>query len=312
MDKIEPGSGLTMSSTHKNLSYNQGILYALACYVAWGLFPVFWKAITGVPAVNILAHRIVWSFAFLLIWVLLTNRETFASYIKQPKLLIRLGLAGFVISANWGIYIYAVGSNHIVEAGLGYYINPLVNVLFGYIFLKERLATMQKIAVLLALTGVVYFTISYGKFPWISLLLATSFGLYGLLKKKANLESMPALTVETMMVFPFALAFLFYTAESSVATPFFPSSAIISLLLVISGLITAIPLFWFGKSAQVIPLSTMGFIQYLSPTLQLLLGVFVYGETFGIEYLVCFTFVWSGLAFYTISILKGKKVTFAK
>jgi len=133
-----------------------------------------------------------------------------------------------------------------------------------------------------------------------------------LLKKKANLESMPALTVETLAVFPFALAFLIYTAESNPAVPFFPSSAITSSLLILSGLITAIPLLWFGKSAQVIPLSTMGFIQYLSPTLQLLLGIFVYGETFGIEYLICFAFVWAGLAFYTISILKGKKVTIAK
>lgn len=301
-----------MPPNHKKLSYNQGIIYALACYVAWGLFPVFWKAITGVPAVNILAHRIVWSFVFLLIWVLLTNRQTFINYIKQPKLLIRLSMAGFVISANWGIYIYAVASNHIVEAGLGYYINPLVNVLLGYLFLKERLAIMQKVAVVFALIGVLYFTISYGQFPWISLLLATTFGLYGLLKKKANLESMPALTVETMAVFPFALAFLIYSSESNAITSFFPNSAFSILLLILSGLITAIPLFWFGKSAQVIPLSTMGFIQYLSPTLQLLLGIFIYGETFGIEYLVCFAFVWAGLIFYTLSILKGKKVTIAK
>ncbi|MDR1201763.1 MAG: EamA family transporter RarD [Tannerellaceae bacterium] len=301
-----------MSFNYKELSYNQGLVYALACYVAWGLFPVFWKAITGVPAVNVLAHRIVWSFVFLFGWVFFMNRQTFVSYVKQPRLLFRLGLAGFVISANWGMYIYAVTSNHIVEAGLGYYINPLVNVFFGYIFLKERLAPMQKMAVVLALIGVMYFTISYGKFPWISLILATTFGLYGLLKKKANLESMPALTVETMMVFPFALAFLFYTAESSVATPFFPSSALTGSLLIASGLVTAIPLFWFGKSAQVIPLSTMGFIQYVSPTLQLLLGIFVYGETFDIEYLICFAFVWTGLVFYTISILKGKKVTIAE
>jgi len=301
-----------MASNHKKISYNQGIAYALACYVAWGLFPIFWKAIAGVPAINVLAHRIVWSFVFLLTWVLLTNRQTFISYIKQPKLLLRLGLAGFIISANWGIYIYAVATNHIVEAGLGYYINPLVNVFLGYVFLKERLATMQKIAVVLALIGVVYFTISYGKFPWISIALAISFGLYGLLKKKANLESMPALTVETMMVFPFALAFLFYSVESNAVASFFPSSVTTSLLLILSGLVTAIPLFWFGKSAQAIPLSTMGFIQYLSPTLQLLLGIFVYGETFGIEYLVCFAFVWAGLVLYTISILKGKKVTIAK
>ena len=301
-----------MSSDHKNLSYNQGIVYALACYIAWGLFPIFWKAVTGVPAVNVLAHRIVWSFVFLLIWVLLTNRQTFINYVKQPRLLFRLGLAGLVVSANWGIYIYAVETNHIVEAGLGYYINPLVNVFLGYLFLKERLAVMQKVAVVLALVGVVYLTFSYGKFPWISLALATTFGLYGLLKKKAKLESMPALTVETMMVCPLALAFLFYTAESSVGIPFFPPSTTTSVLLILSGIVTAIPLFWFGKSAQVIPLSTMGFIQYLCPTLQLLLGVFVYGESFIIEYLVCFAFVWAGLACYTISILRGKKVTIAK
>lgn len=301
-----------MSSDHKKLSYNQGIIYALGCYIAWGLFPIFWKAITGVPAVNVLAHRIVWSFVFLFFWVMITDRQTFISYAKQPRLLLRLGLAGFLISANWGIYIYAVSNNHIVEAGLGYYINPLVNVLLGYLFLKERLAKMQKIAVILALIGVVYFTASYGKFPWVSLLLATSFGLYGLLKKRANLESMPALTVETMMVFPFALGFLIYTAKSGVATPLFPASGTTTILLIISGLVTAIPLFWFGKSAQVIPLSTLGFIQYLSPTLQLLLGIFVYGESFGIEYIICFAFVWAGLICYTISILKGKKVTIAK
>lgn len=294
------------------ISYNQGIIYALSCYVAWGLLPVFWKAVTGVPAVNILAHRIIWSFVFLFIWVLFTNRQTFIDYVKQPKLLLRLGLAGFVISANWGVYIYAVESNHIIEAGLGYYINPLVNVFLGYVFLKERLTEMQKAAVVLALTGVVYFTISYGKFPWISLVLAVTFGLYGLLKKKANLESMPSLTIETMFVCPFALAFLYYTSYGSTAMPFFSTSAIISSLLVLSGIITALPLFWFGKSAQVIPLSTMGFIQYLSPTIQLLLGVFVYGESFGSEYFICFAFVWAGLICYTVSILKGKKVTIAE
>jgi chloramphenicol-sensitive protein RarD len=300
-----------VSSNSKKLSYNQGIIYAIVCYIAWGLFPIFWKAITGVPSVNILAHRIVWSFAFLFIWVAFTNRQTFIAYVKQPKLVFRLGLAGFIISANWGTYIYAVESNHIVEAGLGYYINPLVNVFLGYIFLKERLAPMQKIAVVLALIGAGYFTISYGKVPWIALILAATFGVYGLLKKKANLESMPALAVETMVVFPFALAFLFYTSASQ-GTTFFPSSAVTSLLLVASGIVTALPLFWFGKSAQVIPLSTLGFIQYLSPTLQLLLGIFIYGETFGIEYLICFAFVWAGLAFYTLSILRGKKVTIAR
>jgi chloramphenicol-sensitive protein RarD len=301
-----------MSSPHSNtVSYNRGIGYAVTCYVVWGFLPVYWKAITDVPAVRVLAHRIIWSFVFLLVWVLFTKRQTFLGYLRQPRLLWRLGFAGCVASANWGIYIYAVSSHHIVEAGLGYYINPLVNVLLGYVFLKERLAGMQKIAVALALTGVAYVTISYGRFPWISLLLAASFGLYGLLKKKAGLESMPALTIETMMVSPLALAYLFYTADSGASASFFTSSGTTGVLLVVSGIVTAVPLFWFGKSAQAIPLSTLGFIQYVCPTLQLLLGIFVYGETFGSEYLLCFVFVWAGLLFYTLSILRGKKVTIA-
>lgn len=301
-----------MSSAEKKLSYNQGILYAVACYAAWGLFPIFWKAITGVPPVNVLAHRIIWSFVFLLIWVLLKNRQTFIGYVRRPRLLLRLGLAGFVITANWGAYIYAVESNHIVEAGLGYYINPLLNVFLGYVFFRERLAPMQKAAVVLALIGVTYFTVSYGKVPWLALTLAASFAVYGLLKKKADLESMPSLAVETMVVFPFALAYLFYSSATDPAITFFPASATTSLLLISSGIVTAIPLFWFGKSAQVISLSTLGFIQYLNPTLQLLLGIFVYGETFGTERLVCFSFVWAGLILYTISILKGKRVVVAK
>ena len=296
---------------HKKLTYNQGIVYALMCYIMWGFFPIFWKAITGVPAVSVLAHRIIWSFAFLLIWVFLTRWQTFLAYAKQPKLLLRLGLAGFTICANWGVYIYAVESNHLVEAGLGYYINPLVNVFLGYLFLKERLAPMQKIAVVFALIGVTYFTISYGELPWIALILAVTFGLYGLLKKQVNLDPMPALAVETMVVFPVALAYLIYTSATG-GTSFFPSTTTNTILLMVSGIVTAIPLFWFGKAATAIPLSTLGFIQYLSPTLQLLLGVFLYNEAFGIEYLICFAFVWVGLAFYTISIIKGKRVTFAK
>lgn len=299
-----------MSANHKKVSYNQGLFYAILCYFAWGLFPIFWKLITGVPALNILSHRVVWSFVFLIIWVFFSDWQTFVRYVRQPKLLLRLGLAGLTICTNWGVYIYAVESNHILEAGLGYYINPLVNVLFGYLFLKERLAPLQKIAVVLALVGVVYFAVSYGKPPWIALILATTFGLYGLLKKKAKLESMPALTVETMMVMPLALAYLFYTNGSGGA-PFFPSSTGVSLLLVLGGVITAIPLFWFGKAAEAIPLSTLGFIQYIGPTLQLIIGIFLYNESFSTGHIVCFAFVWLGLVFYTLSILKGRKVTVA-
>lgn len=300
---------MRISALRKELTYRKGIVYAVACYVLWGVLPVFWKAITGLPALNILAHRMVWSFVFLFLLILITDRSTFLSYLRRPRLLLLLGIAGGLMGINWGIFIYSVENGHIIEAGLGYYFNPLINVLLGYLFLKERLAPLQKLAVLLAFIGVLCFTISYGKFPWISLSLALTFGLYGLTKKKAKLESMPALTVETLMVFPLALGFLIYSSHASVPTPFFfPHSVLTTLLLLISGVVTAVPLFWFGRAAQVIPLSTLGFIQYLAPTLQLLLGVFVYGEAFSTDYLICFAFVWAGLILYTISILKGKRV----
>lgn len=210
-----------MPKHRDELTYSKGIVYSVSCYALWGLLPIFWKAITGLPAMNILAHRMVWSFVFLILLILITDRQTFLGYIRQPRLLLLLGTAGLLMSVNWGIFIYSVENGHIIEAGLGYYFNPLINVVLGYFFLKERLAPMQKLAVALAFIGVLYVTLGYGKFPWISISLALTFGLYGLLKKKAKLESMPALTVETMMVFPLALGFLLYSSQAADPTPFF-------------------------------------------------------------------------------------------
>lgn len=282
-------------------------MYALLCYIAWGVFPLFWKLIHGIPAQNILAHRIVWSFVFLLLLVLLLRNKTFFTYLKQPKLLAILTLAGAVIGLNWGVYIYAVETNHIVEAGLGYYINPLVNVLFGALFLKERLNRLQLLAVALALIGVGYFTISHGSLPWISLILATTFGLYGLIKKKAGLESIPALTIETMMLAPIALGFLIYSSVTG-NVEFFPSSAKLIFLLIVSGIVTAVPLFWFGKAAHHVSLSTLGFIQYISPSMQLLIGIFLFNEVFTTAHFICFTFVWTGLVVYSISLVKSVRM----
>ncbi len=288
--------------------YKQGILYALLCYGAWGMFPLFWKMLTGIPAVNVLAHRVIWSAVFLLLWVMLSKQRTvFLSYLRRPKYVGILGLAGAIICFNWGTYIYAVETNRIVEAGLGYYINPLINVLLGYLFLGERLGRTQKLAVLLALIGVGYLTYTYGRLPWISLILATSFGVYGLLKKKVGLEAMPALTIETTVMMLPALFYLFYMSNTG-QQPFFPESFQLSGLLMLGGVITAIPLFWFGKAAQTVPLSTLGFIQYLSPTVQLLLGVLLYGEHFSPAHLICFICVWTGLTLYTLSVIRGRVV----
>ncbi len=234
---------LTMPKHRDELTYSKGIVYSVSCYALWGLLPIFWKAITGLPAMNILAHRMVWSFVFLILLILITDRQTFLGYIRRPRLLLLLGTAGLLMSVNWGIFIYSVENGHIIEAGLGYYFNPLINVVLGYVFLKERLAPMQKLAVALAFIGVLYVTLGYGKFPWISISLALTFGLYGLLKKKAKLESMPALTVETMMVFPLALGFLLYCSHTADPTPFFPHSVFTTIMLLVSGVVTAVPLF---------------------------------------------------------------------
>lgn len=284
--------------------YQQGLLFGLLSSVCWGLFPLYWKMLSSIPATTVLAHRIVWSCFFLLMVLVLCRDKIFISYLRQPILLARLTLAGAVIALNWGVYIYAVETDRVVEASLGYFINPLMNVLLGVVFLKEKLNTARKIAVALAFTGVAYVTYDYGKLPWIALTLASSFGFYALLKKQAKLESMPALTVETMMLAPIALAFLAYSGRANGV--FFPSSLAISMLLVLGGAITALPLFLFGRAAQTLSLSTLGFIQYAGPTLQLIIGVLVFNERFTTAHLVCFLFVWAGLSVYTFNMVRTR------
>jgi len=217
-----------------------------------------------------------------------------------------LVLSGAFIGINWFTYIYAVNSNHIVEASLGYYINPMVNVLLGVVFIKERLSRIQMIAVAFALAGVAYLTIHYGRIPVISLILAFSFGFYGLIRKKANLQSMPGLMVETLLLAPIALWYLWHVNTLGTGS-FGHYSRFTDLLLLLGGPVTALPLFWFGIAATRIPLSTLGFIQYLSPTIQLLIGIFVFREPFDTTYLISFGLVWIGLGIYTNSIIQTMK-----
>ena len=212
-------------------------------------------------------------------------------------------LTGALMAFNWGLYIWAINHHYILESSLGYYINPLLNVLLGRIFLNEKLSRWQTIALFFALAGVCYFTIDYGHFPIISIALATSFALYGLIKKKMNLDATPALTVETIWMLPLALFYIGYLCchgNSALCT--FDISTYI--LLIGAGAVTAIPLLLFGKAAECIPLSTMGFLQYVSPTGQFLLGVLLYKETFSTAHLVCFSFIWVGLILFTIDTIR--------
>lgn len=290
------------SEQHK--LYKTGLLYALLSYATWGIFPIYWKLLLHVPSQQILAHRIVWSLLFLFIILAWKRDRTFLKYMSSPRIIAILLATASLIGLNWFVYIYAVNSNHIVDSSFGYYINPMVNVLLGVVFLKEKLSRIQIIAVAFAFSGIAYLTVYYGRLPAISLILAFSFGLYGLLRKKANLSSMPGLMVETLILAPVAIWYLGHM--NNIGDGVFANYSLTSdLLLIIGGPVTALPLFWFGIAATRVPLSTLGFIQYLAPTIQLLIGILVFKEPFTLAYIISFGMVWIGLGLYTFSIIRN-------
>lgn len=287
----------------KNIS--KGVWFALGAYTLWGLFPLYWHMLNNVHAEEILAHRVLWAAIFMLILIWLIFKVKIFPIFRNWQQLKYLLATSLLITANWGVYIWAVNNKHVVDASLGYYINPLINVVFGYFFLNERLNNVQKWALVLALIGVTYFTIDFGKFPYIALFLAFSFAGYGLIRKKAKIDAMPALTIETLLITPIALAFLIATFFTKAAPEPYSLSTI--LLLIGAGPATAIPLFLFGKATETIPLSTLGFIQYLSPTLQLLIGIIVFKEHFTTAHVVCFGFIWAGLILYSYNYNRNRR-----
>lgn len=280
--------------------YTVGVFYAIICYLAWGMFPLFWKQLAHVDAIQVLAHRILWSFVFVFIVIMFSKRKKYLVVLKQKRTWKWLSLTGVLIGTNWVVYIYAINHGHIVESSFGYYINPLMNVALGVIVLKERLPKLQIIAIGLAFVGIVVISIHLGRIPIISLVLAITFALYGLYRKIANIDSMTALMVETLVLLPFSLGWILFAQNNG--TGAFGSDTKTTVLLMIGGIITAVPLFWFGIAARKIPLSTIGFIQYLSPTCQLALGILIYKESFSIPHLIGFGFVWAALTLFSISI----------
>jgi chloramphenicol-sensitive protein RarD len=293
-----------------------GIIYTMGAYILWGILPIYWKWIDEVPALEILAHRVIWSFIFVLLIVVVLKRKILKNFFQvqmsQKKTWLGLFLASLFISINWFTYIYAVNTNHIVEASLGYYINPLIAVLLGVFVLREKVNKMQAISFIIAGIGVLYMTISVGKIPWISLILALSFGFYGLSKKLIKVDSILGLLLETLFILPFALLFLAYLDLNNQHT-FSTGSLTIDLLLIGSGVATAIPLLWFGIGAQKIPLYLVGFLQYISPTISLILGVVMYGETFTTDHLVTFACIWIAIAMFSVAnirqVIKKRKVS---
>lgn len=286
----------------------RGIAFGVGAYVLWGILPIFWKAIESVGAFEILAHRIVWS--MVLLTGIIGIRRSWAQIRRlKASSVVRLLVAGGLLTVNWATYIWAVNNGHIVEASLGYFINPLLNVALGVIVLRERLDATQWTAIGVAAAGVAYMTITVGTVPWIALVLTTSFAAYALLKKQmVALGPFESLTVEIALVLVPAFAFLFVLGAKGEGS-FGSAGPRITLLLILTGLATALPLLLFGAAATRIPLSTIGLLQYIAPSVQFLIGVFLYGEVVGRNRLVGFVLVWIALAIYTISGLFRRRRT---
>lgn len=275
-----------------------GVLAAAGAYILWGVLPAYWKLLQGVPAYEILCHRMVWSLILTLALVVLLGRgEVFRRAVGEWKNLATFTVTALMLAINWLLYIWAVNAGFIVEASLGYFINPLISVLFGMFFFRERMRPLQGLAILLAVLGVLYLTFYYGQFPWIALVLAVTFAIYGLLHKKSSLGALDGLCLETAVFFIPSILFL-AGLEYRQAGSFGHIGPAGSWLLAGAGIITTVPLLLFGYAAHRIPLSTLGLLQYLAPSINLILGVFVYGEDFSRERMVGFLLIWLALAFY--------------
>lgn len=287
---------------------NKGIWNGLGAYVLWGFFPIYWKLLHEVPALQVIGHRIGWSFVFLILIILLTRQwREFRLAALTPKTLGIYSIAALLLSVNWLIYVWGVNSGFIVETSLGYFINPLISVLLGVVFLHERLRPAQWIPIALAAAGVLYLTLTYGRPPWIALSLAFSFGIYGLVKKLAPLGSLYGLTLETAIVFPIALLYLFI-ADLNGTGSFLHEGALTDLLLIGTGIVTSIPLLMFASAARQIPLTMIGILQYIAPTIQFLIGVFLYHEPFDRSRLIGFSLVWVALIIFWVENYWAKRV----
>lgn len=276
----------------------------MAAFGTWGLCPIYFKAIAAVDPVEVLCHRVIWSVVFLATLLVVTRQVAALKLVVRTRAAILALLASTVlIAVNWFVFIWAVSHDQIVEASLGYFINPLVNVLFGFMFLRERQRPLQVASIALALVGVAYLTVQVGRLPWVSLTLACSFGLYGLVRKVLAVQAVVGLTVETLILLVPALGVVTYLHATG-QSAFGRGDTTIDLLLVAAGLVTAIPLLWFTAAARRLRLSTLGFLQYIAPSGQFLLAVLYYGERLDRDRMISFTFIWTALAIYSWDTLR--------
>ena len=287
---------------------NKGIWYGVGAYVLWGFFPIYWKVLHPVSAFQVIGHRIGWSFILLAIYIVITNQwQDFRSVAFKAKTIGIYSIAAVLLSINWLIYVWGVNSGFIVETSLGYFINPLFSVLLGVIFLRERLRPAQWIPVGLAALGVIYLAFVYGRLPWIALSLAFSFGLYGFVKKLSPLGSLYGLTLETGIVFPAALIYLVIVGFNG-SGAFLHTGTVVDVFLIGAGLVTTIPLLMFASAAKQIPLTIVGLLQYIAPTLQFLIGVFIYKEPFDRAHFIGFAIVWLALIVFAVESYLANRV----
>ncbi|MBN6785261.1 EamA family transporter RarD [Staphylococcus capitis] len=284
--------------------YKKGIFLALGAYVLWGILPIYWELIDHIGAFEILAFRIIFSMIFMILLLVVgrKQREAFLRDVNQlfthPVQLVAIIVAGYVITINWGTFIWAVTNGHVLQSSLGYYINPLVSIVLALIFLKERFNKFEWLAIIFALIGVLYMTIKIGEFPFVSIMLALSFGVYGLLKKIVHIDAISSIAIECIVTAPAGIIYVIYLWQQHHMTFGFNMS---SFWLVFSGAVTAIPLILFSAGAKRIPLSLTGFIQYVGPTIMFILGIFVFKEKFDVHQLITFIFIWIGIILYSIS-----------
>lgn len=290
-------------------NYKQGIFFGLAAYVLWGILPVYWKALELVSPFEILSSRFMWSCVFVFLLIIFQKKwPLFTKEVKQVFSNVKTGAAmvaaGITISFNWGTFIWAVNNGHIVETSMGYYINPLVSILFAVVFLRERLDKMQLAAITCAFIGVASMVYSFGKIPWVSLTLAFTFALYGLLKKILPVSALTSIMLETLLITPLALVYEYSLWQQGVS--FYVSENLqVIMMLTGAGVVTAIPLLLFTAGARLLPLKIIGFLQYISPTLTLLIGVFVYNEAFTASHLLAFGWIWAALLLFIVLQLRS-------
>ncbi|WP_290700730.1 EamA family transporter RarD [Amphritea sp.] len=288
---------------------NRGILFALSAYGMWGLFPIYFKSVASVSPFEVLSHRIIWSVVFLTLFIIISGRwQELIHNFRQKRLIASLTVSAILVSLNWLVFIWAVGQGRILETSLGYFINPLISLLLGMIFLGERLRKAQWIAILLAVAGVGYQLVLVGSLPWVALFLACSFGFYGLLRKRIVVDPFSGLLIETLLLSPFALLYLFWLNQQN-QLAFLSESIEISLLLVAAGIITSLPLICFAVGARRLTLTLNGLLQYTAPSIAFILAVVVYHEPLDSNRLVTFALIWSGLILFTAEGIWRNKAT---